>query len=117
VYLLAGYSVCNYVNVGMRSQLDREKCEIGRDSVKFLGQIVGKGGVHTDPEKVAAIQQMPAPTNVPELRRFLGLVNHQAKYLQNLAELTAPLRELLKKEIQWTWSTPQKQHLSQSKGL
>jgi hypothetical protein len=88
--------------------LNREKCEFGCDSVKFLGQIVGKGGVHTDPEKVAAIQQMPAPTNVPELRRFLGLVNHQAKYLQNLAELTAPLRELLKKEIQWTWSTPQK---------
>ena len=31
--------------------LNREKCEIGCDSVKFLGQIVSKGGVHTDPEE------------------------------------------------------------------
>ena len=39
------------------------------------------------PEKTAAITKMPVPTNVSELRRFLGMVNQLGKFSSNLANI------------------------------
>ena len=46
---------------------------------------------------------MKAPSNIPELRRFSGMVNQLGKFSKNLAELTQPLRELLSKKQTWLW--------------
>ena len=54
--------------------LNSEKCEFEKDRVKFLGQIIDQDGIRADPAKTSAIRQMEAPKNVPELRRFLGMV-------------------------------------------
>ena len=80
--------------------LGREKCEIDKKSVKFLGQVVDESGVRPDPEKVRAIQQMKTPTTVSELRRFLGMINQQSKFSPHLADQTKPLRDLLSKKNQ-----------------
>ncbi|XP_041357514.1 uncharacterized protein LOC121374482 [Gigantopelta aegis] len=50
---------------------------------------------------------MTPPTNVSEVRRFLGMVNQLAKFLQNLADKTKPLRDLLVKDSDWIWGEPQ----------
>ena len=49
--------------------LNAQKCEFSKTGLKFLD------GIHADPKKTAAIQQMKAPTTIPELRRFMGMVN------------------------------------------
>ena len=50
---------------------------------------------------------MIPPTNVKELRRFLGMTNHLSKFTPNLAETTKSLRDLLAKKNQWSWGEPQ----------
>ena len=87
--------------------LNPEKCALSCPSVKFIGQVVAEGGVRTDPDKIASVLEMPSPNNVGEVRRFLGLVTQQAKYLTNLVERTEPLRALLKKLCHWVWGEPQ----------
>ena len=47
---------------------------------------------------------MPAPTNVAELRTFLGSVNYLAQFLPNLSTLATPLRSLLHKGADFNWS-------------
>ena len=89
--------------------LNQEKCEISQSQVKFLGQIVDSKGIHPDPGKVAAVKQMNAPTDVKELRRFLGMVNQLAKFTPQLSDATKPLRELLSSKNQWLWSDVQQQ--------
>ena len=42
---------------------------------------------------------MPSPRSVNELQRFLGMVNYLGKFISNLAEHTAPLYNLLKKDV------------------
>ena len=84
-----------------------EKCVFSTDTVKFLGHIISKEGIEIDPEKISAITKCSQPTNVPELRRFIGMVNHVGKVAPNLAETTKPLRDLLRKENDWTWNTHQ----------
>ena len=52
---------------------------------------------------------MKAPTNVSEVRRFLGMVNQLSKFSARLTPVTEPLRELLKKKNEWNWGHVQEE--------
>ena len=97
--------------------LNKEKCVFNTTSIKFLGQLVDNTGVKADPDKIRAIQGLKPPTNVSELRRFLGMINQLSKFAPNLADETKPLRELLSTKNQWKWDTPQEQAFERLKNL
>ncbi|GFS06114.1 Pol polyprotein [Elysia marginata] len=80
------------------------KCSFPQEKVKFLGQIISAEGIQIDPEKVEAINKMEDPTNLTELRRFLGMVNHVGKFTQSVTDVTKLLREPLKRESEWEWN-------------
>ena len=77
--------------------------------------MIGKDGIGADPSKVEAIKQMEAPSDVAELRRFLGIVNQMGKCLPNLAQTSKPLRDLLTKDSAWVWDTAQKKAFEEIK--
>lgn len=55
--------------------LNPEKCESCKTTLKFLGHLIDERGIQTHPEKTSAILEMSPPSNVSDLRRFLGMVN------------------------------------------
>jgi hypothetical protein len=57
----------------------QKKVSIFQTKIAYLGHILDAQGLHTDPDKVAAIQNAPYPTNVTQLRSILGLVNYYAR--------------------------------------
>ena len=77
--------------------LNGEKCKFSCPQVSFLGQTLSAAGIQPDSEKVAAILELREPKDVPELRRFLGMVNQLMNFTPHLAEMTKPLRDLLSK--------------------
>lgn len=81
-----------------------KKCLFGVPEIPVLGCFVGKNGVRVDPEKVKVIVEWPIPTNVKELRQFLGLSTYLHKYSKNYADLIVPLSNLLKKDVEWMWT-------------
>ena len=84
------------------------KCTFSqKKSINFLGHFFTNEGVQMDPAKVEAIHKLLRPHNVPELHRILGMLNFVQKFVPDLADQTRPLRELLKKGIQWTWEKAQ----------
>ena len=95
--------------------LNPEKCEFKKTELKFLGHVVNQDGIKADPDKVSAIVEMEAPTNVSELRRFMGMTNQLGKFSPNLADLTQPLRQLLSKRSTWLWGPEQQQAFSKVK--
>ena len=66
-------------------------------------------GIRPDPEKIKAIRDMEDPTNVTELRRFLGMTNQLGKFSDKIAEVSKPLRDLLSTKNSWVWESPQKE--------
>ena len=88
-------------------RLNRPKCFFMRPSVEYLGHIIDENGIHPTDEKVRAIKEAPRPTNVTELRAFLGIINYYGKFLANLSSKLAPLHELLQKRSQWHWTDRQ----------
>ncbi|XP_058023862.1 uncharacterized protein K02A2.6-like, partial [Ahaetulla prasina] len=69
------------------------KCQIGVESVEFLGYRIDKEGIHPTESKVKAIRKAPAPKNKTELQAFLGLVNFYAVFLKNKATVAEPLHK------------------------
>jgi hypothetical protein len=65
--------------------------------VSFLGECVNGSGIHPDQNKVSAITNMPIPTNVSEVRRFLGAVNQLELMSKFIPDKLQPLHELLVK--------------------
>ncbi|OWY90091.1 reverse transcriptase [Phytophthora megakarya] len=81
-----------------------KKCIFGASEIPVLGCLVGKNGVRPDPEKVRVINELPTPSNVKELRQFLGLATYLCKYVDNYAGKIRPLSQRLKKEAAWNWT-------------
>lgn len=71
-------------------RLKRGKCAFMQKEGEYLGHRVDAQGLHLVEKKVKAIMDAPAPTNVTELKAYLGLVNYYNKFLPNLATLLAP---------------------------
>lgn len=63
--------------------------------VRYLGHIIGEGGIRTDPEKVSAITQFPIPKTLRSLRRFMGMCGWYRKFVPNFATLASPLTDLM----------------------
>ena len=78
--------------------LNSKKCQFSVQEVKFLGQTINESGISPDQDKVKAIIDMPEPTDVSGIRRFLGMINQLGKFTPHLAEITKPMRDLLSKK-------------------
>ena len=97
--------------------LNNDKCTFRVPKIKFLGNVVSANGIEVDPDKVAAVVNLPAPKNVHEVRVFLGMVNHLSKFAEHLADKTKPIRDLMQKDSQWVWGTPQQQAFEEIKSI
>lgn len=98
-------------------KLSLKKCKVKREEVQYVGHVLSKDGIKPDPEKVRAVKSMKAPTNVKELRTFLGFIQYLAKFIPNLSEVSAPLRELLVLNVAWFWEEPQEESFKKLKQL
>lgn len=72
------------------------KCKFLAEEVTFLGHRINKDGMIPGDVKTAAIRMFPTPTNLHELRQFLGLTGFFRKFVANYADITHPFRPLLK---------------------
>ncbi|CAK1596618.1 unnamed protein product [Parnassius mnemosyne] len=81
-----------------------QKCEFICKEIKMLGFIISTEGIKTDPDKIRAIQEFPAPKKIKQLRAFLDLCNFYRRFIPNYSESIIPLCELLKKGRKFKWS-------------
>ena len=91
-------------------RLKPNKCEFFKDRLEYLGHIVCKQGIETNPKKIMAIANWPWPKNITQFRSFLGFHNYYCKFIKNHAQIAKPLYLLItgdnaKKntnEVEWT---------------
>src|SRR6266513_1472321 len=81
---------------GANLKLGPEKCKFCFEEIKFLGHIIGKDGIKMDPAKIEKVKNYPKPTNITQLRGFLGLAKYYRKFIKDFAKIAKPLNELTK---------------------
>ena len=88
-------------NAGLTANL--EKCEFGKNKMEFFGLVFSDKGVSPDPKKVADLHDAKEPQNQSEVRSLLGMAQFSARFINNFATLTEPLRDLTKQTSEWRW--------------
>ena len=82
----------------------KSKCTFSSEKVEYLGFIISKDGVATDPAKVEAVKNWPSPKNIREVRRFLGLTGWYRVFIPSYARIASPITSTLKKNKVFTWT-------------
>ncbi|KAG9453311.1 hypothetical protein H6P81_006215 [Aristolochia fimbriata] len=79
------------------------KCAFGVSSGKFLGFVVRLRGIEIDQTKIDAIQQMPEPKTLSELKILQGHLAYIRRFISNLVGRCQPFSHLMKKDTPFEW--------------
>ena len=81
--------------------LNPDKMQFRLPQVSFFGHQSSAKGLSPDPKKIAAVKRMNLPRDVETMRSFLGLVNYLNRFSLHLAEISAPLREICRQDVEF----------------
>ena len=79
---------------GAGLKLNIKKCKFCIEQVVFLGYNISNKGISTIKEKTKAIVEWEKPTNLKELRSFLGVCSYYRRFIKGFAKIVSPLNEL-----------------------
>jgi len=80
------------------------KCEFWLNEVVFLGHVISEKGICVDPKKIEAVLKWKRPTNVTEIRSFLGLAGYYRRFIEGFSTIASPMTRLTRKEVKFEWS-------------
>ena len=59
--------------------------------IHYLGHIISREGIAVDPTKIEAIIEWPIPTNVHEVRSFMGMAGYHKKFVEGFSKIANPV--------------------------
>ncbi|KAG2213630.1 hypothetical protein INT45_009323 [Circinella minor] len=85
--------------------LNPKKCKFNASFIEFLGFVINKKGIHTEPTKIKKVKGFPLPQHTRGLHSFIGLTNYYKRFVHSYAKISQPIYDMLKgnpKKITWT---------------
>jgi len=97
--------------------LNLNKSQFCVSEVKYLGYVIGRGGISTDPRKIESILNWPVPKSLKQTRGFLGLAGWYRRFIANFSEITTPITDLLSSKSKFVWTDSAQEAFQQLKAL
>ncbi len=84
-----------------------DKCQFFQTQVEYLGHMIYPGELGVQKAKVESISQVPQPTNVNQLRTFLGLCKYYRRFVKGFNNIAKPLTRLTHINDEYVWGEEQ----------
>ena len=117
--ILIGGSTQNELNINVRKvlsilqsrnvSLNESKCIFNQKEVPYLGFVLSADGIKPDKSKILAITNASRPTDVNNLRSFLGLCVHYSRFIRNCSSILTPLYDLTQSNVEFKWNNVHEQ--------
>jgi len=98
-------------------KINKRKLKLCMTEVAYMGHRLTSDGVKSDPAKVQAILDMPAPETKQQVQTLIGCVNYLSRYMPQLAAVAQPIRQLTEKNVIFMWESSQQEAFQQLKEL
>lgn len=85
-------------------QLNRDKCQFSKTTLRFLGHTVTPQGIQPTDDHLSAIMNAPPPPDAQTLRSFLGLLSWYNKFIPNFSTVVEPLRACIRQDTEFKWT-------------
>ena len=73
------------------------KCDLFKDIIQYLGNMVSKYGISVYPNNIKAITEWHVPKNVTDIRSFMGITGYYRKFIEGFSKIAHPVTSLQKK--------------------
>ena len=83
--------------------LNPQKSQFHCTEITYLGLVIGRKGIQMQKEKIQAIQDWKTPSNLTDVRPFIGFANFYRRYIFGFSSIVHPLTELSRKGIKFKW--------------
>ncbi|XP_033228956.1 uncharacterized protein LOC117180569 [Belonocnema kinseyi] len=97
--------------------LNLSKCKFFQSRIDYLGREISSEGVRPGKRKIDAILKVADPINVKQVRQFLGLAGYFRKFIKDFARKVAPLTNLLRKNVAWSWGEKESEVVKDIKAI
>ncbi|UYV64930.1 K02A2.6-like [Cordylochernes scorpioides] len=89
---------------GARLKLNPRKCKLFKEKVRYLGHLISRQGIQTDPDRTETVRQWPVPRDVHQLRSFLGLCSYYRRFVPGFSNIARPLHRLTESGRPFSWT-------------
>ena len=98
-------------------RLKPSKCMLFQKEFLYLGHVVSAEGIRADEKKKRAVIEMPVPTNVKQVRSFIGMCSYYRLFIKHFAIVCEPLNKLIKKDVEFEWGLEQQNAFDKIKNI
>ena len=88
-------------------KLNKEKCEIKKNKLTYVGHVLSAEGVSPDPEEGEGNYRASNANQCARTMQTDWHINYLGRFIPNLATVMHPVTELLKSDTASTWGPPQ----------
>lgn len=81
-----------------------DECHFCKRSMKYLGYVVDRQGLHVDQDKVKTMIKLPPPKTVKEVRRVIGTFSWYRRIVPDFSTIVSPITALVNKSSRFNWS-------------
>ena len=96
---------------------NKGKCKFWQNQISCVGHVLSGEGLKADPEKIRAVQDMKWPQSQRELMTFLRFIRYLKNFMPSMADISAPLRKLTEKDVEWKWTETEENSFNKLKKL
>ncbi|UYV75794.1 hypothetical protein LAZ67_13001373, partial [Cordylochernes scorpioides] len=90
-------------------KLNDKKCRFAFEELEILGHITNQQGIKPAEYNIKAVRDFPQPKKVKEVQSFLGMCSYYRKFIKDFSLIADPLKGLIRKNAQFTWTEKQEE--------